>query len=442
MRPPVAPPPPSVNDPRRGRTMRFGVFLVGVLMVSLASFVAVPASAQSPEEEAQHAAQEIQAARDRANVAAEAFFRARSDLELLEEEADDLAAEAEVLDKKVERLRSDVEAVALARFASSGSIGIPLLTGLQAPKIQVQAEVFGGIVSDIGSNALDEFDFAKKELLAKRRQLVDRKTEVAQQKTLFTELQEAAEAEVDRLRQVEEERLTSVAVQRALDAQLEASISQLEETYIQNAETAKQARPNPAIAAAAEAVAAAEEAAEAEGTDLDGSSVDLGPVETIAPNTGASGGSSGGRTGTGGAGSSPTAILTDSGYVDVIACPLEGSAYGDTWGAPRSGGRRHEGVDMLAPAGSPIIAVTNGMAIFRPNPLGGNSVSSRVRGHEPAGRRRRSHRVQRRFWQCDWRSPPPLPDTSGWWPRGEPDTVGPRRWLLINGNVWLRCGPG
>jgi murein DD-endopeptidase MepM/ murein hydrolase activator NlpD len=375
MRPPVAPPPQSVNASRRGRGLSFGVSLVAVLVVLLASFVAVPASAQSPEEEAQQAAMEIQAARDRANAAADAFFQARSDLELLEEEADDLASEAAVLDKKVERLRHDVEAVALARFASSGSVGIPLLTGLQAPTDQVQAEVFGGVVSDVGSNALDEFDIAQKELLAKRRQLVDRKTEVAHQQVLFTELQEAAEAEVDRLRQVEEERLTSVAVQRALDAQLEAAISRLEETYIQNAEAAKEARPNPGLVAAADAVAAAEVAAAAEGADLDGSAVVIGPVETIAPNTGASGGSSGGRTGTGGAGSSPAAILTDSGYIDAITCPMEGSAYGDSWGAPRSGGRRHEGVDMLAPAGTPIIAVNSGFVTFKHNALGGNAVS-------------------------------------------------------------------
>ncbi|MGB7877710.1 MAG: M23 family metallopeptidase, partial [Ilumatobacteraceae bacterium] len=103
--------------------------------------------------------------------------------------------------------------------------------------------------------------------------------------------------------------------------------------------------------------------------------IDGAPVSTVAANTGASGGTSGGRTGTGGAGSAPIGVLNGDVYVDAIVCPMPGSAYGDSWGAPRSGGRRHEGVDMLAPTGTPIYAVVGGMVSFRQNRLGGNAVS-------------------------------------------------------------------
>jgi murein DD-endopeptidase MepM/ murein hydrolase activator NlpD len=87
-------------------------------------------------------------------------------------------------------------------------------------------------------------------------------------------------------------------------------------------------------------------------------------------NIGASGGAAGGRTGGGGTGTNPRAA--GEGYIDALICPvLGGSAYGDSWGAPRSGGRRHQGVDMLAPTGTPLQAVVSGVINQTTNPLGG-----------------------------------------------------------------------
>jgi peptidoglycan LD-endopeptidase LytH len=47
----------------------------------------------------------------------------------------------------------------------------------------------------------------------------------------------------------------------------------------------------------------------------------------------------------------------------------------DTWGAPRSGGRRHEGIDIFAPLGRPVISTTNGV-VFKvgEDNLGGHVV--------------------------------------------------------------------
>ena len=95
---------------------------------------------------------------------------------------------------------------------------------------------------------------------------------------------------------------------------------------------------------------------------------------TTAGRVGASGGEVGGRTGGGGAGTNPRAA--GDGYVDAIVCPVQGgSAYGNTWGAPRSGGRRHQGVDMLAPTGTPLQAVVSGAVSHRGNRLGGITIS-------------------------------------------------------------------
>lgn len=66
---------------------------------------------------------------------------------------------------------------------------------------------------------------------------------------------------------------------------------------------------------------------------------------------------------------------------DAMTCPVDGfSTFTDTWGAPRSGGRRHEGVDMLAARGTPVVAVQDGVIKrMRNGGLGGIAVW--LRGH-------------------------------------------------------------
>jgi murein DD-endopeptidase MepM/ murein hydrolase activator NlpD len=61
--------------------------------------------------------------------------------------------------------------------------------------------------------------------------------------------------------------------------------------------------------------------------------------------------------------------------------PIEGAKLSDSWGAPRSGGRTHQGIDIMAPEGTPIHAVHGGTVVqgFE-NDLGG--VVVRIEGDD------------------------------------------------------------
>jgi murein DD-endopeptidase MepM/ murein hydrolase activator NlpD len=71
--------------------------------------------------------------------------------------------------------------------------------------------------------------------------------------------------------------------------------------------------------------------------------------------------------------SAPSAPIV-SAPVGGIVCPVQGPvAFSDTWGAPRSGGRAHKGVDMLASTGTPTVAPVSGTVRHDGNSLGGLS---------------------------------------------------------------------
>lgn len=74
----------------------------------------------------------------------------------------------------------------------------------------------------------------------------------------------------------------------------------------------------------------------------------------------------------GGGGGSNAGLPPDA--TPGFLCPVVGgAAFANTWGAPRSGGRRHKGVDMFAPRNTPLQAVVSGTVRFSSNSLGGRA---------------------------------------------------------------------
>lgn len=157
----------------------------------------------------------------------------------------------------------------------------------------------------------------------------------------------------------------SFARAQALESQLaqdrSAAVQAAErERAARAAEEARQREEGEARAAAARRAAEAEaaEAAEAERLQQQEAARQATPSPSPSPSP------------TPAAQASPS---PPSGGSGGMACPVDGPhSFTDTFGAPRSGGRSHQGVDMFAPMRTPVAAIVDGTVLRRnSSPLGG-----------------------------------------------------------------------
>lgn len=331
--------------------------LGGFLLVAVLCAVSTPlighdaARADQGSGTAEDAARAIAAARDRANAAADAWAAAESKLELLNDEKSTVDAEVAALQSKVDALRRTVETVAVNRYIGTGTTGIALLSGTAGPTEQAQMAVLVDIINEASSSSLDDYADTRKQLDAKKAKADKTAREFADAQREYTAKQDAALKEVELLRIVEKQRLTSEAVQKALDAQRQKDAEKVAQ------DAAEQLKKDQATAV---------------GGGSDGGDVGQG----VKSGNNASGGSAGGTTGSGGSGGRPGAAAGDVyGSGADWVCPIQGpTGFADTWGEPRSGGRKHEGVDMISPRGTTIVAVVDGVATPQQNELGGTTI--------------------------------------------------------------------
>lgn len=352
-----------------GRAHGFGlrraitlVAVVAAVAVGSSTLPLAVASAQDPA--AVRAANEIQAARDRADAAAQAMFDAESRLDTLE--VDIGAAEKELagVEAQADSMRSSLQQDAQRSFVNSGA-AMPLLIDLDQANAGITADRQASVARGTASVELDDFDAVMKDVTAKRADLERRQETTTQARQQFEDLQAAAEAEVVKLAAVEKQRLADVAVQRELERQRQARLAQ-------EATAARQLQDANAATALANAAVSTNNSAS--GDSSGGSSSGGGSSVTPAPEpSGSAQGAASPAPAPEPAPVPPSPPPSNAG--SGIVCPVAGPhAFADTWGAARSGGRSHEGVDMMAPSGTPLVAVESGYAEFKTTRLGGNSV--------------------------------------------------------------------
>lgn len=317
--------------------------LVGSLLVLPASVAAEHAGAA-----AEQAAREIQDARDRANAAAQAMFDAESEIDTLDLEIADTERRVGELEAQVGAMRATLEGRAVQRFTQGATSGNPLLTPIAEMNAVAAADVYANAATGSALASVDSYESAITDLDHLRADLDRQREDAANARQDYIALKANAEAEVVNLQAIEQERIADANVQHELER-------------LRREREEQERREQEAAAAAAAAAAATS------GTGSGSSGAGSG---------GSSGSESGsGAGGDGGGGASPPTPEPPPPPPPGMVCPVAGpNAFADTWGAPRSGGRKHQGVDMMAPGGTPLVAADSGAALFKTNALGGNAV--------------------------------------------------------------------
>src|SRR6187549_3621106 len=109
---------------------RAGVVVMSCAVMLASIFVPAQVLAQQSETPAEKAAREIQAARDRANAAAQAMFDAESEFDTLTVGISEAEAELAVIEGEAAEMRSGLQDGALYSFVDAGSGSFPLLIDL------------------------------------------------------------------------------------------------------------------------------------------------------------------------------------------------------------------------------------------------------------------------------------------------------------------------
>lgn len=295
-----------------------------VLLLTVCALAAVVVSAGVAPSDASESTPGLAETRAEAQRIVGEMDAAQSRLGELEQEIARVAADRDEAAGELEALRLEVQRIAVDQYTRGGTE--PIVDG--DPNRQARASALARAVTQDDVEAIDRYRSTRARLDAATEELEAARAEQEQVISQLESRQSELAAELSRLEELERQRI--------------------EEERRRAAEEAERARE-----------AAAREAAEEREGQL--------ARQAAAMDAGQQAGSSTSGTVEG----TPSGPVVDPPSGGGIVCPLPGSVFRDSWGDPRSGGRSHGGVDMMAAVGLPVLAPVSGVVTHGSDTLGG-----------------------------------------------------------------------
>jgi peptidoglycan LD-endopeptidase LytH len=273
-------------------------------------------------------ADDLAAAQQRANRAADELSKAEEQLAHADDTVANLEARVARVDARVAAVRDQVRQLAVRQYVQGTSQITRLLRMADANEV-VRAQQYASVVAETSTDALGQY----------RADKADLRDELAA-------LEREQDARADVIRDLR---------RREADAMTELSrLARLEEEA-RAAREEEQRRADAVVAAAAAATATTAPAPAAASPSPSGPEPSSEPTAPPRPAT----------TPTTRA---PAPSVTTADWV----CPVQGPrAFSNDYGASRGGGARHQGNDILAPKGTPVVANVAGVVTQRTGAISG-----------------------------------------------------------------------